>query len=628
MSLARTLSQKLHLSKPKEARSENIGGRPRLGRSKTTTSALHWFIQKSAFLYGRNSPTTGTQLTPEQVLDLTYMLSLPVGTPLLSTRIAGLGQPLSRSAKSAAPGDLCSVHAWFEPKYIHRLSAVFSEELGPWLDSIRKAPPRLRSAETDEMLEVLENYAPIFLPDGSGIADHGQCHLRDCSICNMTKCTACKLSSIFQNEGAVKALNMSVKGRKKKDFPWPEACAWLDPQPGSGWELKWRQEGLAVLSDRIIIRKWRKLGGHERLTEAVAKVQSETLANKREVEKGLRRLSSRKEPTSNAYDEIVERRWSVCDKTFASNENLKLFTKMEKMDMIDEEEPQADERWGEAYANLVGKAPDDSRPISHHGGGIGRTSMTDSPLSTLSIPTSPLRRSSSRSIFKYCVEDEQLGESRRVESWASSSTAVSDRTLSDDTLETPIESPDLEWSSEKEAHDQLLATLPQIQVTGLDSKIEQLDGDGRARSRGVSYANPPSRRSRAQSSFTTRSWAIFNDSPLGRAGQSPSQQSLNEQIREKTRQALLASDAKVQDPTERVRRRESSAKINSNSSRASRAQSTFSVESWEDFHDSPLNRGRPHQSKQSIGGQDGEKFPFWHTRLEETSCMYSYTAQV
>ena len=81
----------------------------------------------------------------------------------------------------------------------------------------------------------------LFPTERKGRSEGEECHRDNCSICSLASCPACKLSLFLQNEDAVRAVRMCAFGRKKKREEWPEACAWLDTEPGSDWEERCRR---------------------------------------------------------------------------------------------------------------------------------------------------------------------------------------------------------------------------------------------------------------------------------------------------------------------------------------------------------------------------------------------------
>lgn len=258
-------------------------------------------------------------MTSEQVGDLLYMLAQPVSTPMLTTSIANLKSPISRHSKSCAAVNLCEVHTWLELRWIDELTDVIGEEIGPQLSHLRSAPSWLTSTETKEILGMLEPYAHIFPapdPDGSRMANPYACYDPKCEICLGMTCKACKLSMFFQNAEAVKALNVCAKGRKRGGRAWPVSCAWLDPLPSRiGWQMAWRKEGLPILSDRRIARRWRRSGRQEGMTEEMRNVQGEVIADRdalsREFDKVIRRsVKSALVDSDSVVNEITERQ--VC----------------------------------------------------------------------------------------------------------------------------------------------------------------------------------------------------------------------------------------------------------------------------------------------------------------------------
>lgn len=348
--------------------------------SQSSASALQRALHKSTFLYGPAPPTTG-KLTPEQVREFLDVLSLPVNTPMLTTRIAKLPSPLSRSSQTLPVSCLCNTHGWFDLQWIDEMTEIVGGEIGPHLDHLRSAPNWLTSVETKEILGMLDPYAHIFPArdlDGSRMANPHVCEEPTCRVCRKFPCKACRLSIFFQNKEAVKALNICAKGRKKSRKLWPVSCSWLDPQPKrSGWASAWKREGLPVLSDRIIARRWRKSGRQEKMTEEMKSVQSEVIADRdlaasileREEQRSVHdtiipdrrsvhstinpdRSSAAKVPdrgsrqsvrsalvdSDSVIDDITGRPWSVRDPAMRSSDTLGLLRKL-GLDDDNREEP-------------------------------------------------------------------------------------------------------------------------------------------------------------------------------------------------------------------------------------------------------------------------------------------------
>lgn len=156
---------------------------------------------------------------------------------------------------------------WFEGRWIEEFIGVIGEEVGPRLGRLRRwhkeerkalGTSNILSPETREVLTTLEPYLHLFPVMGSeaeASSDVSECHRDACSICSLANCPACKLSLFLQNEDAVRAVRICAFGRKKKREEWPEACAWLDPEPGSDWEARWRREGNDILRDRAMVQR-------------------------------------------------------------------------------------------------------------------------------------------------------------------------------------------------------------------------------------------------------------------------------------------------------------------------------------------------------------------------------------
>ncbi|KAL2053389.1 hypothetical protein ABVK25_006383 [Lepraria finkii] len=219
----------------------------------------HGFDIKKTWIVSGRQPGRHSALQPHQISALTDLLSLPPTTPMLATRIAALGPPLTRPSFTNAPNCLCHAHTWFELRFIEELVELIGKEIGPRLAKLRTCPRDLVSPQTEDLLQTLEPYIHLFPAKGAEAghsSDDAVCHRQNCSLCNMTNCVACRLSLFMQNSEAVRAVETSALGRKKKRGPWPELSAWLDPEPGIGWESKWMRQGNNILKDRIGVRQW------------------------------------------------------------------------------------------------------------------------------------------------------------------------------------------------------------------------------------------------------------------------------------------------------------------------------------------------------------------------------------
>ena len=135
---------------------------------------------------------------------------------------------------------------------------MIGNEIGPRLARLRTFAADVLAPETREVLMTLEPYLHLFpapRSEAGASSDVSDCHRDTCSICSLTSCPACKLSLFLQNPDAVRAIRICAFGRKKKREEWPEACAWLDPEPGSDWEARWRREGNEILRDRAMVQR-------------------------------------------------------------------------------------------------------------------------------------------------------------------------------------------------------------------------------------------------------------------------------------------------------------------------------------------------------------------------------------
>lgn len=378
MPLPTRIKRGLSLGKSGDKRVVDPRSKPLAQPSQSSASALHRAIHKSTFLYGHAPPTTGTKLTPEQVRNLLDMLSLPSSTPMLTTNIARLPSPLSRHAKSSFSACLCDIHGWFDIRWIEELMDVIGAEIGPHLNHLRNAPKWLTTMETKKILDMLDPYTHIFPaqdPDGPRMASPYQCTDTTCGIeaCKLT-CKACKLSIFFQDTEAVKALNVCAKGRKRGGKPWPVSCSWLDPlPPRPGWAATWKKEGLPILSDRIIARRWRKSGRQERMTEGMKSVQAEVLADRDSVASVLDQMTRQSVQSAlvdsdSVYNEITGRKWSVHEEAKQSSATINLLKRL-GLDNDDGEEQVF--QGGcvpcvKSYETLATNQPQSARGSIHH----------------------------------------------------------------------------------------------------------------------------------------------------------------------------------------------------------------------------------------------------------------------
>lgn len=378
MPLPTRIKRGLSLGKSGDKRVVDPRSKPLAQPSQSSASALQRAIHRSTFLYGPVPPTTGTKLSPEQVRNLLDMLPQPNSTPMLTTNIARLPSPLSRHAKSSFSACLCDIHGWFDIRWIEELMDIIGAEIGPHLNHLRNAPKWLTTVETKKILDMLDPYTHIFPaqdPDGPRMASPYQCTDTKCGIeaCKLT-CKACKLSIFFQNSEAVKALNICAKGRKRGGKPWPVSCSWLDPlPPRPGWAATWKKEGLPILSDRIIARRWRKSGRQERITEGMKSVQAEVLADRDSVASVLDQMTRQSVQSAlvdsdSVYNEITGRKWSVHKEARQSSATINLLKRL-GLDNDDGEEQVF--QGGcvpcvKSYETLTTNQPESARGSIHH----------------------------------------------------------------------------------------------------------------------------------------------------------------------------------------------------------------------------------------------------------------------
>ena len=249
---------------------EAFVSRPRRSTISTNLSRkLHSFLGYHDLW--EDIPTT--TITPSQAQSMTHLLSLPLSAPLLSTKIAWLGAPLSRHKDSLWPKDLCETHTWFEPRYLHELTQLIAKELWERSEGLYAFPCECMGEEVRGMLyDTLLRYCDIFTvsidtdrtkgPEiiGSPYEPFAK------PECPTEICIACKLSILFQDRIAVKSLATLCKGRKRHGYTWPELLAFLEPvEKGKdpNWRDQWIRDGKAVRRERRRVRLWRQCGGEK-----------------------------------------------------------------------------------------------------------------------------------------------------------------------------------------------------------------------------------------------------------------------------------------------------------------------------------------------------------------------------
>ncbi|KAL9130571.1 MAG: hypothetical protein Q9217_001284 [Psora testacea] len=208
-----------------------------------------------------------TSINPAQATALTYILSLPMDTPLLATKIAWLGSPLSRPESSLWPIELCEVHTWFEPSHLHGLTDLIVEELWDRSEGLYAFPKEYLGKQVREMLHsTLLPFRDLFKPKAGQIGPEATGKPSEAFVASRgaeKKCIACTLSLIFQNGAAVDALATLCKGRKRHRSVWPELLAFLEPVEygrDEKWRRRWLKEGIKVRRERRRVRLWRECG--------------------------------------------------------------------------------------------------------------------------------------------------------------------------------------------------------------------------------------------------------------------------------------------------------------------------------------------------------------------------------
>lgn len=248
---------------------------------------------------------------------------------------------------------------------------MIGAEIGHHLNHLRSAPNWLTSIETKEILNMLDPYAHVFPapdPNVPRMENPRECNDSKCGVaaCKLT-CKACRLSTFFQNTEAVKALNICAKGRKKGGRPWPVSCAWLDPLPSRpGWAAKWKKEGLPILSDRIIARRWRKSGRQERPTEGMKSVRAEVMADRDSAARVLDQMTRQSVKSAlvdsdSVYNNITKRPWSIHEEAMQSSATISLLRKL-GLDNDDGEEQVVEKRsvpWAKSYETVDEDEDDD-----------------------------------------------------------------------------------------------------------------------------------------------------------------------------------------------------------------------------------------------------------------------------
>ncbi|KAL9101444.1 MAG: hypothetical protein Q9163_003294 [Psora crenata] len=231
----------------------------------------HKFSSTLKSLLGKRNPWADiptTAISPAQATALAYILTLPVDTPLLATEIARLGSPLSRSESSVWVKELCTVHAWFEPKYLLGLTDLIARELWDRSEALYAFPKDFLCVQVREMLyTTLLPFRDLFRPRTEQLGQmmtakpSGALNSRACA---QQECIACALSLVFQHAAAVEALANLCKGRKRHHYAWPELLAFLEPieyGKDEQWRRRWLREGINVRRERRKVRLWKECGG-------------------------------------------------------------------------------------------------------------------------------------------------------------------------------------------------------------------------------------------------------------------------------------------------------------------------------------------------------------------------------
>lgn len=222
---------------------------------------------------GQVSDLPTTCLRPVHIHALTHdILGQSVETPLLTTKIAGMGSPLTRTADTAWSKDLCNVHTWLNMEWLNQLRGLVGNEIGPHLRKMWALPQEYLNEETERYLyEILWPYRILATvnadtPVPGANYDVGRYYdgSEQPEDCEEGSCVACNLSMLFQNANAVEALALCAKSRKRRNRGWPQILAWLEPideRKDRRWRRRWLIEGKTIRADRRKARMWKERGG-------------------------------------------------------------------------------------------------------------------------------------------------------------------------------------------------------------------------------------------------------------------------------------------------------------------------------------------------------------------------------
>ena len=170
--------------------------------------------------------------------------------------------------------ELCEAHAWFEPRYLSKLTELVRRELWDRSEGLYAFPKEFLGEKVRRILyETLVPLRRVFKQNsgserveiiGKPLEAFGKGGVEQ------KKCLACDLSLVFRDTKVVEALATLCKGRKRHHYAWPELLAFLEPVKygtDENWRRRWLKEGIDVRRGRQKVRLWRECGGGNQVSD-------------------------------------------------------------------------------------------------------------------------------------------------------------------------------------------------------------------------------------------------------------------------------------------------------------------------------------------------------------------------
>ena len=230
-------------------------------------------------------PTPRSGILPHSVKLLCQTLRLPPETPVLTSRIASLPDPLTRSSDSLASRNLCGQHTWLDGTHPFNFADLVGQELHVQCANFFHYI-ELLNPDTQQALQTVQKYKILFpltpsmekveritdlseafssspSSEGESSDPSSSPSARTTPSKDPSPCLACDLGTLLRDEDAMTAFRMLCKARKKHGRQWPELLAFLEPiESGEdgGWEGRWKKEARPIREDRRMIRQRIQVG--------------------------------------------------------------------------------------------------------------------------------------------------------------------------------------------------------------------------------------------------------------------------------------------------------------------------------------------------------------------------------